>query len=148
MMAADAVFLIFVFFIAIYDMRTQLIRNHTLLAFAACGICFSLLGGESITSLLLTSFAAGIIMLAIRLLSGGGMGLGDVKYAAALGLWMPPEDTAAAVVISFLLGGVAALVLLICGKPGNTRVPFGPFLSAGGTAAFVMGSGFWMGLLP
>jgi leader peptidase (prepilin peptidase)/N-methyltransferase len=61
----------------------------------------------------------------------GGMGMGDVKLAAALGLasW----DVSVAVlspIVAFLVGGVVSVVLLIAGKRGQ-RIAFGPFLLGG-----------------
>jgi leader peptidase (prepilin peptidase)/N-methyltransferase len=61
----------------------------------------------------------------------GGMGMGDVKLAAALGLasW----DVSVAVlspIVAFIVGGVVSVVLLIAGKRGQ-RIAFGPFLLGG-----------------
>lgn len=62
---------------------------------------------------------------------GGGMGMGDVKLAAVLGLASPTVPVAiASPLIAFLLGGVAAVVVLIV-RGAGTRIPFGPFLLAG-----------------
>lgn len=62
---------------------------------------------------------------------GGGMGMGDVKLAAVLGLASPTVTVAiASPLVAFLSGGVAALVVLILRGRG-TRIPFGPFLLAG-----------------
>ena len=71
---------------------------------------------------------------------GGGMGMGDVKLAAVLGLASPTVTVAiASPLLTFLLGGVAALVVLIVRGRG-TRIPFGPFLLAGHAAALVLGA--------
>lgn len=62
---------------------------------------------------------------------GGGMGMGDVKLAAVLGLASPTATVAiASPLIAFLFGGVVALVVLIARGRGS-RIPFGPFLLAG-----------------
>jgi len=69
---------------------------------------------------------------------GGGMGMGDVKLAAVLGLASPTSVIAlASPLFAFLLGGVAALVVLIVRGRG-TRIPFGPFLLAGYVGALVV----------
>lgn len=68
---------------------------------------------------------------------GGGLGMGDVKLAAALGLASPTSVIAvASPLLAFLLGGVAALVVLIVRGRG-TRIPFGPFLLAGYAGALL-----------
>lgn len=68
----------------------------------------------------------------------GGMGMGDVKLAAVLGLASPTAMIAlASPLVAFLLGGVVALVVLIVRGRGH-RIPFGPFLLAGYAAALVV----------
>jgi leader peptidase (prepilin peptidase)/N-methyltransferase len=71
---------------------------------------------------------------------GGGMGMGDVKFAAVLGLASPTVTIAiASPFIAFLTGGVAALVVLILRGRG-TRIPFGPFLLLGFAGALILAS--------
>lgn len=61
----------------------------------------------------------------------GGMGMGDVKLAAVLGLASPTVGVAvASPLLAFVVGGVVALVVLIVRGRG-TRIPFGPFLLLG-----------------
>ena len=49
-----------------------------------------------------------------------------------------------AVWIAFLLGGIAAVVLLITRRKGRRDgIPFGPFLAIGGYVAFVAGTQLW-----
>jgi leader peptidase (prepilin peptidase)/N-methyltransferase len=68
----------------------------------------------------------------------GGMGMGDVKLAAVLGLAAPTVTVAiASPLLAFLLGGVAAVVVLIVRGRGG-RIPFGPFLLAGYVGALVL----------
>jgi leader peptidase (prepilin peptidase)/N-methyltransferase len=60
----------------------------------------------------------------------GGMGMGDVKLAAALGLASQSLSVAIlSPVLAFLAGGVASIVLLLSGRRG--RIAFGPFLLGG-----------------
>ena len=67
----------------------------------------------------------------------GGMGMGDVKLAAVLGLASPTVTIAiASPLLAFLAGGVVALVVLIVRGRG-TRIPFGPFLLLGYAGALV-----------
>jgi leader peptidase (prepilin peptidase) / N-methyltransferase len=61
----------------------------------------------------------------------GGMGMGDVKLAGALGLasWEPTVAVLSPVV-AFLVGGLVSVVLLIAGRRGQ-RIAFGPYLLGG-----------------
>jgi leader peptidase (prepilin peptidase) / N-methyltransferase len=61
----------------------------------------------------------------------GGMGMGDVKLGAALGLASWSLSVAVlSPVVAFLVGGLVSVVLLIAGRRGQ-RIAFGPFLLGG-----------------
>jgi leader peptidase (prepilin peptidase)/N-methyltransferase len=86
---------------------------------------------------------AGVMLLTaygiVALASHGGLGLGDVKLAAVLGLILGFAGWPAVilfVVAAHVLGGVAALVLLLRGR---RVLPFGPALLLGALVA--LGSG-------
>ena len=67
-----------------------------------------------------------LIYLATR---GRGMGLGDVKLAAALGLALQQSSAIALVVASFIVGAILAVPVLAGGSRGRRdALPFGPFL--------------------
>jgi len=59
----------------------------------------------------------------------GGIGMGDVKLATLIGL-AAGTATLDAAVAAFLLGGVAASIVLLRRGRG-ARIPFGPWLLAG-----------------
>lgn len=65
----------------------------------------------------------------------GGMGLGDVKLAGVLGMYLGYlgwAQLAVGVAGAFLLGGVFGIVLMLVGRAGRkTAVPFGPWMLLG-----------------
>ncbi len=68
------------------------------------------------------------------------LGLGDVKYAAVLGAYLGLKYVGLGCLLSFLLGGVYAVpVLLLRLRGGKQAVPFGTFMSVGGFLALVYG---------
>jgi len=73
-----------------------------------------------------------------------GMGLGDVKLAGVLGLYLAYLGWGTLVVgfaAGFLLGGVFAIALLVAGRAGRkTGIPFGPFMIAGAFVAVFFGT--------
>lgn len=77
----------------------------------------------------------GLLYLVLVLLGRGhGMGLGDLKLAPSLGMLMGTLSYGAVVVgtmLTFLLGGLAALWLLARGASRSTHLAFGPAMVAG-----------------
>ncbi|MBI5122542.1 prepilin peptidase, partial [Candidatus Roizmanbacteria bacterium] len=61
---------------------------------------------------------------------GKGMGVGDVKFAFAIGMILGFPEVLAAFYLSFLTGAVISLILVIRGKKTmKSTIPFGPFLA-------------------
>ena len=98
---------------------------------------FAVLGGA-------VAFA---VLLVAHLVSPRGMGFGDVKFAALLGLavgWQAGTAVESLVLVLWMLligfgiGSVAGVVLWVV-RRGNAPFPFGPFLALG-TVATVLSS--------
>lgn len=78
--------------------------------------------------------------LIIAVASKGGMGGGDVKLAALIGAFTGWQGAILSFVVASLLGGIAALFLLLAGRAGRKSViKFGPFLALAGAVAFLWG---------
>ena len=126
--------------IAIYDMRYGLIYDRLVLLLLLLSMIPLLLGHTAWEA----SFAGALLGIGLleglRVLSGGGLGLGDVKLSAPLGMWLGWED----LLLCLLLASVAGLLygawLLACRRMNRqTPLPFGPFLALGALAAFGWG---------
>ncbi|WP_147793626.1 A24 family peptidase [Cellulomonas sp. Y8] len=111
-------------------------------------------GGEVFLRAVLGGLAVGGAYLVIFLVYPAGMGLGDVKLAGVLGLYLGWIGWSAVLVgwfAGFLLGGLFAVVLLARRRAGRkSAIPFGPFLIAGAWVGLVAGPavGQWyLGLL-
>lgn len=88
------------------------------------------------------ALAGFMVMLIIYLLSRGGMGFGDVKFAAMVGLYLGVELTLLALMLAFIMGSVIGGGLLISGlKTRKDALPFGPFIAFGCFVSFLFGSG-------
>lgn len=90
---------------------------------------------------LLSGLGAGGAFLLVTLLSPRGMGMGDVKLAAMIGLFLG-DAVIPAIAIALLAGVVLGAVVIA--KVGVTRgrktaVPFGPFLALGAVVALFAG---------
>lgn len=82
-----------------------------------------------------------ILLFIIALVSRGGMGWGDVKLAALIGLATGFPLVFVAVVMASMLGGIVAVALLITKKKGRKEtIPFGPFLVTAASITLLWGS--------
>lgn len=94
-------------------------------------------GTVTIKQSLLGFVIGGGILLSLGLfasviLKKEGMGGGDIKLAAACGLYLGIEKMIAAFIITAYIAGFILLVLLVAKKIKKDQyIPFAPFLSAG-----------------
>jgi len=103
--------------------------------------------GESDWGALLRAAIAGVAMLVVYLLLvivyPRGMGLGDVKLAGVLGMYLGWVGWGALVVgwfAGFLVGGVFAIGLLVLRRAGRkSGIPFGPWMLVGAWIGIVAG---------
>lgn len=83
------------------------------------------------------------IFLALALVARGGFGLGDVKLAFFLGLFLTYrswEVLGAGVALGIAIGGVVAIALLLAGRATRkAKIPFGPAMIFGSYLALVIG---------
>lgn len=82
-------------------------------------------------------------LLVVHLISPRGMGMGDVKLAFVLGLflgWLSWGHVALGLFLGFLLGAIVGGALVVTGSRGRRdAVPFAPFLAAGTLLAVFWG---------
>jgi leader peptidase (prepilin peptidase) / N-methyltransferase len=90
------------------------------------------------------SAALGAAYLLLAVVPGSALGFGDVKLAAVLGAplgWLGWPAVLLGGILPVVLGGVAALGLLVSGRVRrDTPVPFGPALVAGFLLAAALAS--------
>jgi leader peptidase (prepilin peptidase)/N-methyltransferase len=90
---------------------------------------------------LLGAIGAFLFFFVLHIVAPGGMGFGDVRLSAVLGLflgWLGGMYVFGGLFTGFLLGAVIGSVLIAIGRRGRKQhIPFGPFLAAG-TMIFVL----------
>lgn len=104
------------------DWEQQVIFDRMLLPFAVIGLLHTVLAGLPAADHLLAALAGGGLFLLLAILTRGGIGGGDIKLIAALGLWAGTEGLTAIAVSGLILGGLAALVLLITGRKNAATI--------------------------
>ncbi|WP_353612515.1 A24 family peptidase [Leifsonia sp. Root4] len=87
----------------------------------------------------------------LAFISPRGMGMGDVKLAGVLGLYLGYIGWGALLVGSFgafVLGGLFSIVLLVLRKAGRkSSIPFGPWMLAAAWIGIFFGETLWSGYL-
>jgi len=112
-----------------------------------------LLGGhaELLISALVGALGSFAFYLALALISPRGMGMGDVKLAGVLGLYLGAlgwAQLAVGVMAAFAVGAIAgAIVLIIRRSVADRRVPFGPWMFAGAWIGIAGGEAIAAGYL-
>lgn len=84
---------------------------------------------------------AGFFYVLIIITKGKGMGGGDVKLGAFIGLMLGFPNAVLALILSFLTGAVFSVGLIVSGKKHfGEIIPFGPFLVFGSLIALFWGN--------
>ena len=126
-----AFLLVFQCFLVLYtvtDLEQQVIFDRMLAPFALIGLLSLPLLGRVASDHLLAALAGGGIFLALAIVTRGGIGGGDIKLIAALGLWLGTDQLLAVACTGILLGGAAALVLLLTKKRSRGEFfAYGPY---------------------
>jgi leader peptidase (prepilin peptidase)/N-methyltransferase len=123
------------------DLEHQIIPDRITLPGIAAGWLSSLLTGQvPILQALIGSLVGGGIFYLVVILSGGGMGGGDVKLGAMLGAFLGWKLVLVSIFLSVFTGGLVAAGVLLSGRKGRKDpIPFGPFLALGAAVTLFWG---------
>ena len=127
---------------ALIDLEYRIIPNRiTGLAAILAIVLGTALDPSGEPARLIAGAAAGGFLLAAALAYPGGMGMGDVKLAAVMGLLL--GAAVAPAILVALLSGVAVGAVVIARRGvregRKTAVPFGPFLALGALFGLFLG---------
>jgi leader peptidase (prepilin peptidase)/N-methyltransferase len=128
--------------VTLTDLELRIIPNKILLAAAILGLVIVSVGDPgSLPERLFAAAAAGGLLFAAALAYPRGMGLGDVKLAAVMGLFLG-RNVAPALLVALLAGSLVGLAIIAReGAAARKRgIPFGPFLALGGVVGLLAGS--------
>ncbi|WP_298585388.1 A24 family peptidase [uncultured Kocuria sp.] len=135
--------------LSVIDLRHHLLPNAVVVP--ALGIGFVLLAlaatGENAWGALLRAVLGALVLfvlyLVLALISPAGLGMGDVKLAAVLGLFLGFQGWGAlfvGAVLASVVGMVVGLAVLASRRGGlRSDVPFGPSMLAGALVGVVWG---------
>jgi leader peptidase (prepilin peptidase)/N-methyltransferase len=127
--------------ITLTDLDLHLIPNKIVLAAALVAVAVvAVTDPGDLVERGIAAAAAGGVLFAVVLAYPRGMGMGDVKLVAMMGLYLG-RAIAPALLIGFAAGGLVGVVMIARHGAAARKqaIPFGPFLALGGVI------GLWFG---
>jgi leader peptidase (prepilin peptidase)/N-methyltransferase len=139
--ALGLVFVTMLLAVTLTDLEQRIIPNKILLVAAVLGVAIAAVADpDSLPERAIAAAAAGGLLFAAALAYPRGMGLGDVKLAAVMGLFLG-RNVAPAILVALLAGSIVGLAMIARhGAAARKRaIPFGPFLALGGVVGLLVG---------
>ena len=131
-----AIYTVFLLTMLCSNIEQQIIFDKQLALFAMFGLLRSLLFSLPWEQHLLAALAGGLSFLLLAILTRGGIGGGDIKLIAALGLWLGGEALKLTALGGIIIGGLWALGAIAVKK--KKRTDFIPYAPAFIIAAFAL----------
>ena len=139
----------FLIIIFVYDLKHYIIPDKVIypaifisgIWYLASGIFFNFYTRYEILNAVYSAIgAAGFFFLIVLVSRGRWMGVGDIKLAFLMGLFLGFPNILVALFLAFFLGAIIGIGLIISGKKTlKSEVPFGPFLVTGAFLALFFG---------
>ncbi len=135
-------YLIFIALLVIasyYDIKTNKIPNYLLIIMGIVAVCSFVINGKvSVYSAVFGALFMFIFLYAIRLLSGKGIGGGDIKLMTVCGFMLGLGNGLYALLIGTIIAGIYSFfVVRSRTKDLKSKIALGPFLAIGVTAVIV-----------
>ncbi len=127
--------------VAFIDLQHRIVPNKIVVPAAVWGVAAAAaFRTDMLPELLIAGAGAFAFLLAAALVYPAGMGMGDVKLAGVMGVYLG-KLVLPALVVAFGVGAVVGVALMAReGRPARKKgVPFAPFLALGGLVALLAG---------
>ncbi len=136
-----AVYALYLLAIAIVDLEHRKVLNRMLVwAMPVVAAVILIVGMPPISSAVMgAAIGLGVFILA-AIVKPGGMGMGDVKLAALIGLATGVSGVAIALTVGVISGGLVGFVLLVHTKNRKTTMAYAPYLAFGAWIALYFGA--------
>lgn len=144
--------------ISLIDLEYRIVPNRLVAAGLIAGLIFYLPGltayWTGLPQLLIVKndpldalfgmLLGSIVILLIFLISRGGMGAGDIKLMAMIGLYVGLRGTAVVLLLGFFFGAFVGVALMAAGHlTRKDALPFAPFLSLATLVEVLWGAQLW-----
>ena len=139
--AIDLVFVTMLAAVTLTDLERRLIPNKILTVGAVLCVVLALSSDPAgMPERIIAAGIAGGVLFLVVLAYPAGMGLGDVKLTAVMGLFLG-KAVGPAILVALIAGSIIGLALM-ARHGANARkmaIPFGPFLALGGVTGMLVG---------
>lgn len=128
--------------VTLTDLERRIIPNKILIVAAVAAVAIAAVGDPgSLPVRLIAGAGAGGVLFLTALAYPRGMGLGDVKLAATMGLFLG-RNVIPAIFVALLAGSIVGLAMIARDGAGARKqaIPFGPFLALGGVVGLLAGN--------
>jgi leader peptidase (prepilin peptidase)/N-methyltransferase len=139
--ALGLVFVFTLLAVTLTDLERRVIPNKILIVAAVLGLAIAAVGDpSSLPERAIAAAAAGGVLFLVVLAYPKGMGLGDVKLTAVMGLYLG-RNVAPAIFVALLLGSIVGMAMIARQGAAARKqaIPFGPFLALGGVVGLLAG---------
>ena len=132
----------FLVFSTVFDLKYMILPDFSTVILTSSALLLWCLGHFGEWNYLLSAIVSfGFLGLLYFFTKGKGMGLGDVKLAFFMGLFLGPQKTILAFYVAFVVGALVSLVLMVLNKANKkSLIAFGPFLILGTITAWFWGN--------
>ena len=132
----------FLIIIFVYDLKHYIIPNQIIYPAIGVAFIYNLIFNYPLFTqyLLVAILVAGFFFLIVFISRGKWLGLGDVKLAFFMGLFLGFPNILVALFFAFLIGAIIGIGLIsFTKKTLKSEIPFGPFLVTGTLLALFFG---------
>lgn len=138
----DWLFISVMVFVFVYDLKYMLIEDAVVVPSIVAVFFLNLLAGQSLVSILIGGVVSWLFFFSQYVLTKKkGLGEGDLRLGILMGLMFGWPNVLIAIFVSYLIGGLISLILIISGKKKLfSKVPLGPFLAVGSVLTMFFGS--------
>jgi leader peptidase (prepilin peptidase) / N-methyltransferase len=140
-LALELPFVAILIAIAGIDLEHRIVPNRIVAPAAAWALAAAaLVASDELPELVLAGIAAFLLLLIAAVAYPAGMGMGDVKLAGTMGLYLG-VSVAPALLAAFAVGALVGVGIMVReGAAGRKKgVPFAPFLALGGLIGLLAG---------
>jgi leader peptidase (prepilin peptidase)/N-methyltransferase len=128
---------------AVADARTGSIFDPLTATMLGTSLVLAATAGAAIDAIYGAVAIGGTLLFLHAITGGRGLGLGDVKLGAAIGMSLGHTSGLTAIALAFVFGGVYGVWLLATKRArAGSAIRFGPFVAAGTFVALLAPLGF------